>query len=123
MLERMAGLLEGVRWSDAGVAEFAGRYLTEPKANVVFERPRRPLPPADFARRLRRDGVRLALASRMLFHGRRIFMNGEASTPGAAAARTAAKLADARELDPPLRLSAETRELLYAWYLAGYIVL
>ena len=121
MLKRTAQVLEGLRWSDADVADFAGRYLTEPKPNVVFERPRRPLSQPEFARRLKRDGVRLALASRMLFHDRRIFMNGEASTPGAAAARTAAQLADARELRPPLAFPAEARELLYAWYLAGYI--
>jgi len=123
MLKRTAQVLEGLRWSAADVADFAGRYLTEPKPNVVFERPRRPLSQPEFSRRVRRDGVRLALASRMLFRGRRIFMNGEASTPGAAAARTAAQLADARELRPPLTLPVEARALLYAWYRAGYIEL
>lgn len=121
MLERTGEVLDRLRWSVADVAGFTGRFLTEPKPHVVFPRPRRPLLPAEFARRLKREGVRLALASRMLFHGRRIYLNGEASTPGPAAARMAAQLADARELRPPLAPDAEARALLYAWYLAGYI--
>jgi 50S ribosomal protein L16 3-hydroxylase len=121
MLKHAMGVLERLRWSNADVAEFTGRFLTEPKPHVVFARPRRPLARPAFIRALARAGARLAPATRMLFHGRRIFMNGEASMPGAATARVAARLADARELRPHAALPADARELLYAWYLAGYI--
>jgi hypothetical protein len=57
----------------------------------------------------------------MLFHGRKVFINGETAVPGQAAARPLTTLADARELIPPFRLSAEAWQFLYAWYLAGYI--
>jgi 50S ribosomal protein L16 3-hydroxylase len=121
MLKHASAVLEGLRWANADIAEFTGRFLTEPKAHVVFARPRRARSKHAFARAVERAGARLAPASRMLFHDRLIFMNGEASTPGAAAARIAAKLADARELRPPIALPAEARDLLYAWYLGGYI--
>ena len=121
MLKHTAGVLERLRWSAADVAEFTGRFLTEPKPHVVFARPRRPLSRPAFARALARKGVQLAPASRLLFHGRRIFMNGEAFAARAATARIAARLADARELRPNAVLSGDARDLLYAWYLAGYI--
>jgi 50S ribosomal protein L16 3-hydroxylase len=123
MLTRSARMLGALRWRDEDVAEFMGCYLTEPKANVVFERPRRKLAPARFATRAADSGVRLALPSRMLFDDSRLFMNGEAAEARPRAARLLAKLADARELRPPLALDDEARRLLYAWYSAGYIEL
>ena len=121
MVERSARTLERVRWSGADVAEFVGRYLTEPKAHVVFEKPARPLTLGEFSRRAQRQGVHLRPASRMLFYGRGVFINGEAFAPCANASRAMTRLADARELRPPLALVTEARKLLYAWYVAGYI--
>jgi 50S ribosomal protein L16 3-hydroxylase len=123
MLTRSARMLTPLRWRDDDVAQFMGRYLTEPKAGVVFERPRSKLAPARFAARAAASGVRLALPSRMLFDDTRLFMNGEAAEACPRAARILAKLADARELRPPLRLDEDARRLLYEWYSAGYIEL
>jgi 50S ribosomal protein L16 3-hydroxylase len=123
MVEWSARTLERLRWSPHDVAEFVGRALSEPKAGVVFERPARPLSPARFARETQARGVELALATRMLYSGRDIFINGERFRAAAAAARTLAKLADARALAPPRALDAGTRRFLYEWYLAGYIAI
>lgn len=123
MLTRIARTLDPLRWREDDVTAFVGRYLTEPKANVVFERPRRKLPRAQFARRAGASGVRLALSSRMLFHGAVLFMNGEAAKVRQRAAGVLARLADARELSPPLGLEPQALQLLYDWYCAGYIEL
>jgi 50S ribosomal protein L16 3-hydroxylase len=123
MLTRSARMLTPLRWRDDDIAEFMGCYLTEPKPNVVFERPRRKLAPARFAARAAASGVRLAPPSRMLFDDARLFMNGEAAEARPRAARLLAKLADARELRPPLTPDDEARRLLYEWYSAGYIEL
>jgi hypothetical protein len=57
----------------------------------------------------------------MLFHGRTIFINGEACETGAPAARLLARLADRRSLPPRSRIDGESADLLYQWYRAGYI--
>jgi 50S ribosomal protein L16 3-hydroxylase len=93
--------------------------LSEPKPGVVFERPAHPLSAAQFARAVRARGLELVPATRMLYRGRDVFINGERVS--AAATRMLAKLADARELGPPLTVDAATGRLLYGWYLAGYI--
>jgi 50S ribosomal protein L16 3-hydroxylase len=121
LLDWSARTLASLRWSQRNVAEFIGLALSEPKPTVVFERPAPRLTPAAFAREIERRGVELALSSRMLYRDRNIFINGERVRAGTAVARTLAKLADARELAPPLHLGAAGRQLLYDWYLAGYI--
>lgn len=113
--------LDRLRWSQRDVAEFVGRYLSEPKDHVVFVRPARPLRSAAFARRVMKTGVELAPASRMLYCGGDVFLNGEVFRPAPAPAGALARLADARELRPPLGLGVRAQAILYEWYLAGYI--
>jgi hypothetical protein len=50
-------------------------------------------------------------------------MNGESRPLPARAMRSAAQLADRRELDPAARTDAAWIEALYDWYCSGYIVL
>jgi len=57
----------------------------------------------------------------MLYRDGDVFLNGEVFRPGAAAAGALMKLADERELRPPLELGAKAQALLYDWYLTGYI--
>jgi 50S ribosomal protein L16 3-hydroxylase len=123
MLRKVRGVLRRIHWSDADAMRFLGCYLTEPKASVLFARPSRPLSESAFLARAARRGTRLALPSRMLFRGNTLFINGEAHTPGATAARRLARLADRRSLPPLLRLDRESAHLLYQWYRAGYIIL
>ena len=120
MIDSAVATVEKLRWSKRDVAQFLGAYLTEPKANVIFGRPRRPLDPATFKQRARQHGVRLALPTRMVYTGRDVFMNGELMTPGREALRALARLADARELENPV-LDGEASRFLYDAYRAGYI--
>ncbi len=121
MLGKVRGMLRQIHWSDADAMRFLGCYLTEPKASVLFARPSRPLAENAFLARAARRGTRLALPSRMLFRGHTLFINGEAHTPGATAARRLARLADRRSLPPLPRLDREAAQLLYQWYRAGYV--
>lgn len=121
LVRHAARTLARLRWSAGDVAEFTGRYLSEPKPNVVFRQPPRALSLQAFSRRAKTQGIALAPASRMLYSGALVFMNGEASRPARSAAREVARLADARELRPPFVLDSEGWRLLYGWYVAGYI--
>ena len=123
MLRKVRRVLRRIHWNDADATRFLGCYLTEPRASVLFERPSRPLSESAFRARVARGGTRLALPSRMLFRGSTLFINGEAHTPGATAARPLSRLADRRSLPPHLRLDRESAQLLYQWYRAGYIQL
>lgn len=116
-------VLKRIRWSGGDVTHFLGCHLTEPKAHVVFPRPRRPFSARAFAARAARRGVRLALPTRMLFRGTTLFINGEAGKTGARAARLLSRLADRRALPAGSRLDPESAALLHQWYRAGYIEL
>lgn len=121
MARKAAVMLRRIRWNAEDIAEFLGRYLSEPKATVVFARPARPLVEGAFGRQAARRGARLALPTRMLYRGGSLFINGEAHRVGAAAARLLSRLADRRALPPLRRPDRESARLLYEWYRAGYI--
>jgi 50S ribosomal protein L16 3-hydroxylase len=123
MIEHTAGVLQDVQWSRADVVEFIGRYLSEPKGTIVFARPSRPLSRPNFTRQALRRGVHLAPATRMLFHRHQIFVNGENARAEAGTATLFRRLANARELGPGVEMPARGWQLLYEWYLAGYIAL
>ncbi len=52
-------------------------HCTEPKPQVFFDPPRRPMASPRFARRIRRDGVAADLRTRMLYSGPDFAINGE----------------------------------------------
>ena len=103
MVRKARRILEDIRWNGKDVAEFLGCYLTEPKTHVVFSRPARPLPLRAFSAALSRHGLRLAPATRMLFHGDRVFVDGESSAMEKRSAPAFKVLADRRELAPGAR--------------------
>ncbi len=121
MLRQAAALLSRVRWNTNDVARFLGRHLTEPKANVIFDPPLRPLAGAAFARAARHRGVHLALKSQMLYGNGAVFINGEEHAVHGAAARTLRRLADRRALPRGSALDRAASELIHQWYRAGYL--
>ncbi|MGZ8155138.1 MAG: JmjC domain-containing protein [Burkholderiales bacterium] len=123
LIERSSAALDALRWSGEDVASFLGTYLSEPKPRVVFTRPRPALGAVAFERRARKTGVTLALATRMLYRGRTVFINGEAISCSATTLPTLKKLANARALGPALDLDRASWRLLHDWYKAGYIEL
>jgi len=123
MMKKLRRLLDEVHWSSTDIERFLGCYLSEPKPNVVFVRPRRPLTAAVFARRAARDGVRLALPTRLLFRNGTFFINGEACPARPRAARTLRQLADQGRLLAGKTGGRESAHWLYQWYRAGYLEL
>ena len=123
MIRKVRRMLGGIRWDGEDVADFLGCHLTEPKAHVVFPRPARPLTERGFTTAARQHGLRLALATRMLFRGDTVFINGELRSMEGRSARALTALADRRELAPGSRVGQQAMPALYEWYRAGYILL
>ncbi|MHB1354240.1 MAG: JmjC domain-containing protein [Thiobacillus sp.] len=119
MLEQIEAMIALIRWSRNDVAEFAGRHLSEPKPNVFFAAPDSPLTRRAFDRRANSAGVALNPKSRLLFSGRRFFINGESFTPTQDEAAALKQLADRRQLPPPLPAALCAR--FYPWYEAGWL--
>ena len=113
--------LEHIRWTPAQVREFTGCFLSEPKAQVFFTPPRRPLSRARFEKRSARSGLALDPRSRLLFSGTMFYINGETIAVPARARPGLRRLADARTLAGPLQASAEFWDVVYAWYLLGFV--
>lgn len=103
---------------------FLLRYLTEPKATTVFEAPQEPLSPAKFRRAAASHGVTLDRKTRLIYARTTIGINGEWLSLPAGSGLAIRQLADQRELSPPAnRTSVAVWELLYQWYVAGWITL
>jgi 50S ribosomal protein L16 3-hydroxylase len=92
-----------------------GEWLTEPKPTVWFDAQATPPAPG--------DGVRLALATRMLYDSQHVFINGEALDAGGRDFRLMQRLADTRALAAAevARLSPGARALLDEWLAAGWV--
>jgi len=107
---------------EAALHEFVGRFLTEPKPDVVFDaRPRASR--NSFARSGQRNGVSLDRRTQLLYDGSRYYLNGDdaplptADRPGLMA------LADHRKLTASefAALSPAMIDLLYDWHRHGYL--
>ena len=107
-------MLRRIRWSKRDAVSFLGQYLTEPKPHVVFQ-------PAGAPRSLARSMVRLDAKTKLLYSGKRFFINGESlelAEGGAAALR---ELAD-RRMAPGERLArAALAGLISKWRRLGYV--
>lgn len=120
MLRGLKDMIGKIRWTDADMEDFIGRYLSEPKPQVFFEPPARPAGHATFHRRLLAKGARLDARSRMLYQGHAFYMNGERLEADRDLASSLRQLADQRVL-PPGPYDDMLSGLLYDWYRAGYL--
>jgi 50S ribosomal protein L16 3-hydroxylase len=120
MIEDAHSLIAKLDTSRARVVKFLGRYLTEPKPQVVFSPPTLPLSRPKFAAALRQRGAELDLRTQMLFSGNHLFINGEHLEH--AAGGHLAELANRRCLARANKLNSATLEKLYEWYRAGYLL-
>ena len=123
MLQQVAHTIGQVRWDKQDIANFLGCYLSEPKPHIFFDAPERPLSLAKFRQAIKQRGATLDLKSQMLCHAGWIFINGEAHRPDRYDYPLLRTLADDR-ISPALQdYTTKTIELLYQWYLDGYISL
>lgn len=121
MLHQAGQAINKVRWDKEDIANFLGCYLSEPKQHIFFDAPERPLSSAKFRQALQKHGAKLALKSQMLCHASWIFMNGEEHRVNERDYLLLRTLADERESPALKDCSSGTLELLYQWYLDGYI--
>jgi 50S ribosomal protein L16 3-hydroxylase len=121
-VRRLAAPLARIRWRNADVARFIGRFLSEPKPHVAFQPPA-PIPPHVFAARARRTGVRLDLRTQLLYDACDMYVNGADVRPGARIRAALQRLADARALEAGSlqRAPAELFAVLHDWYAHGYL--
>ncbi len=121
MLQQVVQAIRKVQWDNEDVANFLGSYLSEPKPHIFFDAPARPLAHERFLEKLQKHGIALDLKTQMLSYANSIFINGDAHTTGKTSHRVLRILADTRQLPAGTRLSHEAAELLYEFYLDGYI--
>jgi 50S ribosomal protein L16 3-hydroxylase len=106
----------------ASVERFLGRYLTEPKPEVVFDPPRQ-RSRAEFARRVARDGVRLDRRTQLLYDDARYYINGDDARLPETGHELLQRLANLRRLSPEAcgALPVPILELLHEWHRHGYL--
>lgn len=121
MLSQVRVILNKIKWNQNDVEDFLGIYLSEPKPHVFFEQPEKPVPLRDFVRSIREKGLELDLKSRMLCRRDKFFINGEIFTGSVEACRLLTDLADNYELTSIGNIDKATAEILYQWYLNGYV--
>jgi len=112
MIEFALAHLRRVRWRRADVAEFLGRYLSNPKPNVVFR-----------ANSSRGPIAVLDPATQLLYAGRHFFINGESFVPRSTQRGALARLADRRSAPAADLARAGLGPLVREWRRAGFLSL
>lgn len=122
MVDRVGEMVERLRWNRASVADFLGRYLTEPKADVFFDPPAEPIGKRAFTARIRRHGLRLDRRSILLYHRGCFYLNGEIQCLEHDDRKRLKTLAHRRSLSPSMIDGAAKATLgqLYQWYVDGF---
>jgi 50S ribosomal protein L16 3-hydroxylase len=123
LVEHAARALGRIRWTPAQVRDFAGRFLSEPKAHVHFTAPARPMTAAAFSRRAAKAGLALDARSRLVFSGTMFFLNGETVEVAAPARAWVRRLADERRLPGPIDAPPAFWEAAHEWYVHGYLAI
>ena len=120
MLQQIEAMIAKIHWKRTDILDFAGRYLSEPKAHIFFDSPTRPLGPAAFRKQAEKHGLHLDSRTLLLFQGSQFFLNGESLRTDPKTAAMLRKLADTRRLEATA-LTDELAGILYEWYRLGYL--
>jgi 50S ribosomal protein L16 3-hydroxylase len=122
MQRRLGETIARVRWTRQDIDRFIGRFLTEPKPNVVFEaRPRASR--MSFVRQSSRAGVRLDRRTQLLYDDAQFYVNGDSGALASTSSEAVRILADQRRLsaDACAALDAFTLDLFFDWYRHGFL--
>jgi 50S ribosomal protein L16 3-hydroxylase len=125
MLSTVASELSKVRFTEDDITIFLGEHLSEPKPNVFFDAPERPLTLARFTQKAAKRGVALSRKTRMLYRGKHVFINGESFAVNRSDKAPLSLLADKRVLEGAELVSAsgDVLEALHTWYEDGWVTL
>jgi 50S ribosomal protein L16 3-hydroxylase len=113
MISFTDSLLKNIRWTKDDTARFLGEYLTEPKPHVVFR-------PSAKRGALAGAELRLDPKTRLLYRGRRFFINGESFVASESTAPRLRELADRRRLRAERLARPPLAGLISSWLRAGY---
>ncbi len=119
MIDQVTDMLKRIEWNRDTVADFLGRYLTEPKAQVFYESPDDELDEDEFAEMARARGLVLDLKSQILFTATNCYVNGELLEIPAADLPAWRAFANARKLDGDT-IGDAMLDQLYEGYCGGY---
>ena len=124
MIKKVEAMLQKITWEKSTVSDFLGRYLSEPKPDVIYE-PSENITTIDFANQLSKNPLLLDLKSQLLFHQDHFYINGESLTVPTLILDCVRDLADHRRLDT-VSLSVEQQDALantlQASFIAGYVI-
>jgi 50S ribosomal protein L16 3-hydroxylase len=129
MVSKVSANLSKIKWTESMVTEFLGTYLSDPKADVVFDANKK-ISLRTFSEKLAKIGLVLDLKTQMLFSAEnelcQFFINGEIATFSGNAAKALTMLADNRQLaNSEFSVGMINNEpflqQLHTWYLAGYL--
>ena len=124
MIKKVEAMLQKITWKKSTVSDFLGRYLSEPKPDVIYE-PSENITTIDFANQLSKKPLLLDLKSQLLFHQDHFYINGESLTVPTLILDCVRDLADNRRLDT-VSLSVEQQDALantlQASFIAGYVI-
>ena len=125
MLATITEEMNKVRFTEEDITIFVGEHLSEPKHNVFFTGPAKPLTMGRFAETLAKRGVVLSLKTQMLYRGKHVFINGESFEVGRADKVLLDYLANERLLTGAQAATAsdDVLEALYTWYQDGWVEL
>ena len=126
MIKQVSSMLDGLKWSDADVADFLGQYLSEPKSHVVFDAPKN-ITLQTFEKHMKLHGIQMSFKSQLLKVGNIYYLNGEAVDCDVGAEGLMTKLSDFKLLRPEeflqeSKLSKGFVSKMHDCYLAGAIV-
>ena len=123
MINKVGEMLQKITWDKNDVADFLGKYLTEPKLGVVYE-PNRKISKAEFIKQLAAKTLHLDLKSQLLFTQNNFYLNGEKLNVPTAVLNDFIDLADKRKLNTPAlpaSIHAALGDALFENYLAGFV--
>ncbi|MET0321278.1 MAG: cupin domain-containing protein [Duganella sp.] len=125
MLETIIEEMNKVRFTDEDITIFLGEYMSEPKHNVFFTGPVKPLTVGKFGDAVMKKGLVLSRKTQMLYRGKNVFINGVSFGVNRADKTTLELLANQRALtgEQFARASDDVLEALYTWYQDGWIEL
>ncbi len=123
MINKVSEVLQKITWDKDKVADFLGKYLTEPKLDVVFE-PNRKILKTEFIKRLSQKTLYLSLKSQLLFTQNNFYINGERLVVSAEIVAIMKEFADKKFLEITAltaNIHEDLGDALFESFLAGFI--
>jgi len=124
MIEKVETMLQNIAWDKTIVSDFLGRYLTEPKPDVLYETSTDSMNIGEIAQLLADQSLWLDLKSQLLFTDTHFYINGEPLVVPDDIKEQVRELADKRCLDT-VNLNEQERLTLASTFhsalMAGYL--